>query len=178
MVTKRIMTLNKKEAFTLVEVLTSIVLLGLIFTYLSSTINSVKQQNNNYIEKSDLLQKEKKLFLLFNLDLAQSITPIVSNVKGRYDIVNFKSKNSIYDIIDPHITYFVSKKDNALIRVESLEGFDIKNKDQLTKTFLYADILTPNCKSFKADYTNGVVTVMFRAQDIKPMVFKIPTVSQ
>lgn len=168
---------NTKRAFTLVEVMVSIVLLGLIFTYLSSTINSVKQQNNHYIEKSDLLQKEKDIFLLINLDIAQAIGEVSISKQGRYDLIQLKSKNSLYQIIEPNITYFISKKDNALIRVESLATFDFKDKDQLSRTFLYADILADNIQSFKAGSKDGLINILFRAKNIKPMVFKVPTVS-
>jgi len=131
MVTKsKMKNSNIKSAFTLIEVLISVVLLGIIFTYLYSTINSVKKQNMHYIDKSELIIKETQLFRLFNLDITEIIGGVNISNHGRYDVVQFKTKNSIYGIIEPTVLYFVSKKENSLIRVESMEGFDLYNKDQ------------------------------------------------
>lgn len=173
---KRKMMTKSKSAFTLVEVLISVLLLGIIFTYLYSTINSVKQQNNHYLEKTKTLKKEKQLFTLFSLDFAQALGSISISQTLKYDIVNFKTKNSLYEIIEPHVTYFVSKKENTLIRIESIGDLNFDNKDQIVKTFMYGDILEHNCTSFKALYENGFINLMMRSQNLKPMVLKIPTV--
>ncbi|WP_455756682.1 PulJ/GspJ family protein [Sulfurimonas sp.] len=165
-----------KKAFTLIEVLIAIVLLGLIFTFLYSTINSVKKQNNNYIQKSDSIKKEERIFVLFNLDITQIIGAVNITSGDKYDIVQFNTKNSIYEIINPLVIYLVSKKDNSLIRIESINALNFDNKDKLTETFLYADILTKDCISFKVAYRDGLVNLLFRAKNLKPMVLKIPTV--
>ncbi|MDF1875398.1 prepilin-type N-terminal cleavage/methylation domain-containing protein [Sulfurimonas sp. SAG-AH-194-I05] len=170
-------TIQAKNAFTLVEVMVSIVLLGLIFTFLYSTINSVKKQNNHYIAKSDTIKHEERIFVLFNLDITQIIGNISVTSGIRYDIIQFQTRNSIYGIIEPQLIYLVSKKDNALVRIESLKGFDLYNKDQLTREFIYGDILTTDCISFKVSHKDGIVSLLFRAKNLKPMVLKIPTVS-
>lgn len=168
----------KKSAFTLVEVLISILLLGIIFVYLYSTIDSLKLQNNHYIQKSDSIQDEMKIFRILNLDIAQAKSVSVTR-SGRFDILNLKTKNSLYGIIDPSVMYFVSKKDNALLRVESLDGFDMNNKDQITNMFLYSDILFNDCESFKASNKDaGFVSVLVRNKDIRPMLLKIPTIGK
>ena len=168
----------KKSAFTLIEVLISIVLLGIIFTYLYSVINSVKKENTRYIKKSETIQKETKIFRLFDLDMTQVVGKFHISNYGSFDIVSFKTKHSIYGIIEPSILYFVSKKEHTLIRVESLEGFNLYDKDQLSKTFLYADILAVGCKSFKVSYDRGgFINLMLRTKNLKPMVLKIPTIS-
>jgi len=179
MVTKsKMRSANKKNAFTLIEVLISIVLLGIIFTYLYSVINSVKKENVRYIKKSDFIKQETQLFRLFDLDITQAVGKFNIINNGRFDIVQFKTKHSIYGIIEPTVLYFVSKKEDALIRVESLDGFALYDKDQLSKSFLYADILSVRCKSFKVLYTKaGFVNLMLRTKKLKPMVLKIPTVS-
>ena len=167
-----------KKAFTLVEVMVSIVLLGIMFTYIYGTINSVKKQNNHYIEKSNKIKKEAKILYLINMDIAQAIGTISVTNREKYDVVQFKTKNSIYDIIEPNVIYLVSKKDNALIRIESVNSLNFDNKDQLTRTFLYADVLMENTISFKALYESRFVTILLRGENIKPIVYKIPTVSR
>ena len=166
-----------KKAFTLIEVLVSIVLLGIMFTYVYTILNSVKTQNNRYLEKADTIQKEQKIFNLLSLDIAKSIGKISISHGSRYDLISFTTQNSIYEIINPNILYFVSKKDNALIRVESLEPLKLDNKEQIVHTFLYADILTTHTISFKASQDDNFVTVMLRSPSLKPMVLQIPTMN-
>lgn len=167
-----------KKAFTLIEVVISIILLGIIFTFLYTTIDSLKQQNNHYIKKADSIKKEKKIFALFNLDIAQAIGSISITHASRYDLMQFKTKHSIYEIIEPSVLYFVSKKEHALVRVESLEPFKLDNKEQIVKTFLYADILATNTTSFKiSNKKAGFITILLRVPTIKPMLLQIPIVS-
>ena len=166
-----------KKSFTLVEVIISIVLLGIMFTYLYSTINSTKKQNNNYIEKSEIIKNEKQIYRLFNLDFAQIIGAVKITHSKKYDVLEFKTKNSIYQIIEPTVTYFVSKKDNALIRVESLAPFKFDLKEEIDKVFLYADVLVIDCISFKASHKDGFISILFRSNSLRPMVLKIPTIS-
>ncbi|MEA1956666.1 MAG: prepilin-type N-terminal cleavage/methylation domain-containing protein [Campylobacterota bacterium] len=170
--------MRTKKAFTLIEVLISIVLLGIIFTYLYGTINSLKQQNNPYLEKSDLIKEEQKIFKLINLDFIHLIGKVTISHKQNYDIVHFKTKNSIYQIIEPNVSYFVSKKDNSLIRIETLEPFDFSSKSEVSEIFLYADIISEDCISFKVTTKNNFVNVLFRTKKLKPMVLKIPTISK
>ncbi|WP_373035044.1 type II secretion system protein J [Sulfurimonas sp.] len=165
-----------KKAFTLIEVLLSIVLLGIMFTYVHTILNSIKNQNNHYLEKADKIQAEQKIFNILTLDIAQSISNINISHATKYDLIGFKTQNSIYEIINPNVLYFVSKKDNALIRVESLEALKLDNKEQITQAFLYADILTTDTLSFKVSQVGDFVTVMLRSSSIKPMVFQIPTI--
>lgn len=164
-----------KKAFTLIEVLISIVLLGIMFTYVHTILNSIKAQNNRYLEKADKIHSEQKIFNLISLDIAESTSKISISHATRYDLISFTTQNSIYEIINPTVLYFVSKKDNALIRVESLEALKLDNKEQITKSFLYADILSTNTQSFKVSQEGDFVTIMLRAPSIKPMVFQIPT---
>ena len=166
-----------KKAFTLIEVLISIVLLGIMFTYVYTIINSTKAQNNHYLKKADTIQTEQKIFNLLSLDIAESTSKISISNGFRYDLISFKTQNSIYEIVNPNVLYFVSKKESALIRVESLEPLKLDNKEQVAHAFLYADILTTDTLSFKASQDGDFVTIMLRSPSLKPMVFQIPTIN-
>ena len=170
--------MTNKKAFTLIEVLISIVLLAIIFTYLYGTINSLKQQNNPYLAKSELIKREQKIFKLINLDIIHMIGKPTISYAQNYDTIQFKTKNSIYQIIEPNVAYFVSKKDNSLIRVESLKKFDFSSKTELSKIFIYGDIISKDCISFKVNREKNYVNILFRTKQLKPMVLKIPTISK
>ncbi|MBL0707962.1 MAG: type II secretion system protein [Sulfurimonas sp.] len=168
---------KSRKAFTLVEVMVSIVLLGLIFTFLYSTINSVKKRNANYLEKSEIIKKEERIFVLFNLDFAQAMGKISITNGTRFDVVKFRTRHSIYGILEPHVVYLVSKKDKALVRLESLKSFDLDNKDQLSRVFMYGDIVVKDCVSFKISHKDSLINLLFRSKELKPMVLRIPTAS-
>ncbi len=169
--------MKNSKAFTLIEVLISIGLMGIMFIYLSSTVNSVKIQNAHYIGISDKVKTEKRIYRLFNLDLTQIIGKVKITNNTNFDIIEFQSKNSIYGIIYPTIYYLVSKKENALIRIESLDAFKFDNKEDISNIFLYADILAKDCISFKVYFKKGFIGLLFRAKDLRPMVLQIPTIS-
>jgi len=175
--TERRMKNFHRTAFTLIEVMVSIVLLGLIFTFVYSAINSMKQQNNHYISKSNEVEIQEKIFSLLNLDITQVIGGISISSGDRFDIIQFKTKNSIYQIVEPNVTYFVSKKDKALVRIESINGFNLFSKDDFIREFMFGDILTTECISFKVSYKEGLLNLLLRGKSIKPMILKIPTVS-
>jgi len=169
--------MKNTKAFTLIEVMISIVLLGLIFTYLYGTINSMKQQNRSYIVKSDNMHYQRKVYQLFYLDISRIVGGVAISIGDSYDRISFKTKNSLYEIDNPYITYFVSKKDKALIRIESLKPFNFNSKDDASKSIFFADIVAKNMTSFKLFNGGGFVEMLFRAKELKPMVLKIPTIS-
>lgn len=167
---------EEKSAFTLVEVLVSIAILAIIFTFLFNVSNSTKKSNHHYIAKSNKLLSESKIFNTFMLDLSQSTGNIAVIYGRKYDIVRIQTKNSVYGIISPYVTYFVSKKDLALIRTESLGKYDLYKKDDIESAYIYGDILSKETISFKLLYKNGFINLLFRAKGLSPIVLKIPRV--
>jgi len=169
----------KRKAFTLIEVMISIVLLYLIFSFLYSTINSIKQQNNPYIEKSKNLKIEQKIYKLINFDIISMVSAISVKSYKSYDLISFQTKNSLYGIVEPNVTYFVSKKEKALVRVESLKPIDFTSKKtESNKVFIYADIITKDCISFKVKQDKAFVTLLFRTKDLNPMLFTVPIIKK
>lgn len=167
-----------KSSFTLVEVLVSIAILAIIFTFLFSATNTTKKSNEHYIDKSNKLLNESQLFTTFLLDIGQAYGNIAVIYGRKYDIVRMQTKNSVYDIIDPYVTYFVSKKDLALVRTESLEKYDLYKKDDIESAYIYGDILSKEVMSFKLLNKDGYINLLFRAKNLSPIVVKIPRVVQ
>lgn len=164
------------KAFTLVEVLVSIAILGIIFSFLFQTTSSTKKLNQQYIDKSKIVTKESIVFNTLMLDISQSIGGIKVSYGKSYDIVRFKTKNSVYDIIEPYVTYLVSKKDSSLLRTESLKEYNLDNKTEFYKEYVLGDILLKNVTSFKLFSKDGFVNLMLRAKDIRPIVIRTPRV--
>ena len=166
----------KKRAFTLVEVLVSVAILAILFTFLSNTISFTKKLNKPYIQKADEIYKQSKVFKILVKDFSQAIGVANITYGKRFDTVKIKTKNSIYNIIEPNVTYFVSKKDNTLIRTESLESYDLDLKNDIEKVFIYGDVLTENVKSFKVFFNTKFFNLLLRVNDNNPIVLKLERV--
>ncbi len=165
------------KAFTLVEVIVSITILGILFTFLFETTNSTKKLNKPYIQKANKIHKEAKVFQTFVKDFTQIVGASSAIYGKKYDIVRFKTKNSIHNIIEPYITYFISRKDLTLIRTESLEKYDLYNKEDIYKEFIYSDILVSQVHSFKVLFSTDFINILLRTKELSPIVLKVPRVN-
>jgi len=169
---------TNKKSFTLVEVLISISLLGILFLFLFTTTNTTKKLNQPYVEKGKVIEKEVKIFNTFIKDFSQ-ITNKLSIIYGKhYDMVRFQTKNSVYNIIESYVTYYVSKKNLSLIRTESLEKYDINKKEDIYTAIIYGDIMSANVKSFKVYSKDSFFNIMLRSKGLKPIVLTLNKVTQ
>ncbi len=167
---------NTKNAFTLVEVMVSITLLGILFGYLFEITNTTKKLNKPYLDKSKKIVKESLVFKTLVRDFSQVDGGIDIEYGKKYDIARFKTKNSIYGIISPYVTYLVSKKELTLIRTESLQKYDLSKTDDITNKFIYGDILVSDTISFKVHQNKDFYSIMLRAKEFNPMVVKLPKI--
>jgi len=165
-----------KKSFTLIEVLISITILGILFNFLFSITSDIKKQNQHLISKSTNIFNQKTIFKTLVSDFSQSIdSPSVIYGKN-YDIVRFSSKNSYYGIIEPVITYYVSKKEHSLIRTESLNKYDLYKKEDIYENQILADILCDKVSSFKVYYKDNFYNILLRTETLEPIVLKLPLV--
>ena len=109
----------KKTAFTLLEMMISIVILSIIMIFLYKTSSGLTHSNKTYTKKlqqfTKLQQTLKTIYLDVSLSLPKSMT--ITKVDIDYDRVYFQSSNSIHNRINPYIGYQVYE--NKLYRIES-----------------------------------------------------------
>lgn len=114
-----------KRAFTLVELLISIVILSLMITALYKSYASLNISNNTYKNKTNLLKnlelKKKIIYLDLLLAVPGSLTHLDEDAKE--DVISFQTTNSVHKRFNPYITYVV--KDAVLYRLESLQKVTI-----------------------------------------------------
>jgi len=138
-----------KSAFTLVEVLISIILFSMIVIFLYQALDITKKTNQFFSSKLEIKQNKNKLKEIFFLDLMNKIQTISTNKDNQGNsLVAFKSKYTYHNPFYQHITYLVTKKNN-LVRIESKAPFD---KEKLYDTFFdnaYIDILYRDIKRFQ-----------------------------
>ncbi|MBA1421391.1 MAG: type II secretion system protein [Epsilonproteobacteria bacterium] len=106
------------KAFTLLEVLISIGLLGIVIVALFSTVTMMKDSNSQllgYLEKAKKITKATKVLYL---DIISSDGNITIKKDEFSQLCMEETKNSLYALPLAKVCWLVLKKDNTLVRVE------------------------------------------------------------
>jgi type II secretory pathway component PulJ len=108
-----------RQAFTLMELMISIVLIVLITLFLFGAIASSKLSNDSLLKHSKVELERMELFELLYRDVFEAVTINPKESKDKhFTIVSMQTKNSLYDIAAPYVTYYVNAKTNVLTRLE------------------------------------------------------------
>lgn len=110
-----------RKAFTLVELMISIIILSLMIVALYKSYASLNISNEIYKNKSNSIKntelKKKVIYLDLLLVIPKSLIYLDKDTKE--DIISFQTTNSIHKRFNPYVTYVV--KDSMLYRIESLK---------------------------------------------------------
>lgn len=140
-----------KQSFSLIEVVISVVLFGIIISALMQNVESMKNSNKSHLaiamKQQTNLQFQKTIFS--DLINAKFIDTNITIVKNK-NILTFKSSNTYHNPFKTHISYFVSKEKN-FIRAECANALKIDDKFDSYKYFdnCYIDILKSNVEIFE-----------------------------
>jgi len=119
-----------KKSFTLIELLISIALMGLIVTFLYKVIETLKINDRQISQKIDKNRHSQKELKLIFLDIFNSTDVKIKNISTNIDELNITTKNSLYENYLPQVIYKVDEEKN-LIRVEK------SHEDKLTKVKIF-----------------------------------------
>jgi prepilin-type N-terminal cleavage/methylation domain-containing protein len=157
--------MNFNKAFTLIEVVVSIVLLGLIMTFLYGAINNVSLSNNIVKDKQEKIVEYSKEINLLKEDIFNAYDINIIST-GKYNVVFLETDNSLHGIDKPFVIWYVSTYHNALVRLESSEVITLPlayTKDQL----VYIDKIMDGIEKFKLYKSNDQEKVLFYIEDKK-----------
>lgn len=162
-----------KKAFTLIEVLVSIVLLVIISLFVSSTIQQTRSNNHIFAKELKNKQRVEILSSMIYMDLFEASKINIKNFK-RYSVLSLKSKNSIYSISNPYIIWLVLKDKNSLIRFESAKKITLPiPKEDMNRIF--ADLTIIKCDNFtitpSKDKKNYLVFI--KIKNYRPILFEV-----
>jgi len=110
---------NQKKAFTLLEVLISIMLLSLVLMALYRSADILRASNKNLFHhlehSSDSIKGMKTLYM----DIIQANTKVIIDTKKKFHRITIeKSQHSLYGLGEVKITWLIYKEKNSLIRIE------------------------------------------------------------
>ena len=138
----------KHSAFTLMELLVSVVLIALITLFMYGAIASSKTTGKTLSRHGSMEHNRTLLYELFYRDLLEAlwVKPLPTQNK-RFTVVQMQTRNSLYDIAAPRVTYYVNAQSKQLIRLESSReirlpvGYD-------DGPYIHADIMAGEVKDF------------------------------
>lgn len=114
----------RRNAFTLMEMMVSIVIFSIMVLFLYKSYAQLHVTNNFFADKSQelgsYLKKKQTVYLDFTLAHYNSIK--ILNQNKEEDVVFMQTNNSLYGRIHPYVAYI--KKDKELYRLESLRAFE------------------------------------------------------
>lgn len=139
-----------KKGFTLVELLVSIALFGLIAVLLFGTIDEFRKQQKFYKEKEGIVVRKNRIVSLMRTDFDRSLSLTVSDSTTKeFTVVSVSGANrSLYGIDRPYVLWVVLKNNNTLVRLESAYPITLP----LSPNALYvthSDIIGEECEVFR-----------------------------
>lgn len=157
-----------KKAFTLVEMLIAITLTALILFYLYAVLHQVQKSHRIYEKKLTQLQHKERLYQTLSQDIMLSIGTIHIKKESGFDRAYLVGRHSLYGFSQPWIYYYVSRKESALVRIESNKAIDFDNNllaDGMQSPYFYSDILARKCHSFRIELDQDRAKVWIDCND-------------
>lgn len=138
-----------RKAFTLIELLISVVLIALMMTFLYNAMGILKSSTDSFSKKNVKLKERDFLFTTLHRDIFESReAKTISTQNKDYDILQLKTNNSFYDLIHPYVTYIVAKEDKKFLRLESHEAIQIPILAEKAYE-VFADVLAKEVEIFR-----------------------------
>jgi len=137
-----------RRAFTLMELMVSIVLIALIVLFLFGAIASSKVSNDTLAKHTQKERLRSELFELLYRDIMEALSIQTRETKERkFTVLQMQTANSLYEIARPYVTYFVHSRTHMLTRLESAHEIQLPIAFE-EESFVMADTLLSDVTAF------------------------------
>jgi prepilin-type N-terminal cleavage/methylation domain-containing protein len=110
-----------KKAFTLIELVLSIVILSVMMLFLYKSYAGLNKSNKLFATEIEKISKIERVKKVIYLDITQSMSLRVQNQSNTEDVVFMQTSHSVHGRFQPFVAYIVKEK--KLYRLESLREF-------------------------------------------------------
>jgi len=158
-----------RKAFTLLEVLISIALLGIILVPLFSVVDMMRDSNShllNSLEKSKEITKATKVMFL---DVLSSDGKLEIKKDEFTRLCMEETKNSLYNLPIAKVCWLILKKKNTLVRVEGNSyTLPLKADDRVE-----VDSVMTGVELFDVYHKKDKVLILLQQQGKEPISFMV-----
>ena len=166
--------MSKRPAFTLIEVLISIVLLGIILPPLYQSIILLRDSNSQLFSHLKEGKKEKNIVNTLYLDLASSDGNISIKHDEFTNLCIENTLNSLYGLSSAKVCWVVLKKDNTLLRVEgNAYNLPLKEDERVE-----VDTIMSKIELFDVYYEKDKILVLLQGKSKEPISFMVQGVEK
>ena len=166
--------MQQRGAFTLIEVLIAIALMGIILPVLYSSIDALNRSNRHlyhYLQKSKI---QSRAIRTLYLDIAGADGNLTIH-KDEFDRLCIeRTTNSLYGLSRPKVCWVVLKNNHHLVRVEG-ETFHLPLKrEEKVET----DMLPQVFSLFKVSWVRDKVLVRIQERKKEPFAFLVQGITK
>ncbi len=168
------LTLRRRKAFTLLEVLISIALLGIILVALFSAVSGMKKSNTqllSYLKKAKTVTQATKVLYL---DIASSDGNISIYRDERVRLCMQETSSSLYGLSLAKVCWLVLKDKNTLVRVEGNNyTLPLRFEDRVE-----VDPVMRGVEVFDVYHQGDKVLVLLKQKSKEPIRFMVQGITQ
>jgi prepilin-type N-terminal cleavage/methylation domain-containing protein len=165
---------NARGAFTLLEVLISIALLGIMLPALFSAVDMLKDSNEHlfeYLEKSKKVTKATKVLYM---DILSSDGNISIKTDEQSRLCMNETKNSLYGLPVAKVCWVVLKEKNTLARIEGGHyKLPLRSEDRVE-----VDLAMEGVDTFDVYHQADKVLVLLQEKNKNPISFLVQGVTK
>ncbi len=166
--------MKNSKGFTLIEVLISIALMGIIIVALFSSVDLLQNSNEHllhYLKKTKKITKANKTLYLDIIGSDGNIS-IIRNEFSRICMEN--TRNSLYSLPSAKVCWLILKEDKALVRVEgNAYTLPLRNEERVE-----VDLVMKGIKLFDVYHEKDKVLVLLHQTGKEPISFMAQGVSK
>ena len=163
-----------RKAFTLLEVLISISLLGIVIVALFSSVDLLQNSNEQlfkYLKKSKTITKATKTLYLDVMGSDGNITI----KKDEFSIVCIEdTRNSLYALPSAKVCWVVLKKDNTLVRIEG----NAYHLPLVSEERVQIDTIMTNIEIFDVYHEKDKVLILIQQKRKEPISFMMQGITK
>ena len=164
----------KRPAFTIIEVLIAIALMGIILPALYEAVALLRDSNTHLFSYLEKAKKVTQATDTLYLDLVSSDGNITIEKNDFSSVCIENTKNSLYALSVAKVCWLVLKKENTLVRVEGY-GYTLPID---TEEKVEVDTIMKNVELFDLYYQKDKILVLLQEKAKEPISFMIQGVTK